>query len=119
MTTRTRFIDPKSFAAAFRYDKISGQITRRVATKRSPAGQVVPQSQNFGSYLYIAHDGATYPAQRIAWVLATGEQPLIVDHRNGVKHDNRWSNLRNGTSAQNNANKRIHRIAEGRDGPHE
>ncbi len=36
-----------------------------------------------------------YPAHRIIWLYMTGEYPIIVDHINGHKADNRWINLHN------------------------
>ena len=54
-------------------------------------------------------DGALYPAHVIIWVLVTGEWPdRDIDHANGVKTDNRWSNLRKASRSQNSANRKIH-----------
>lgn len=41
---------------------------------------------------------------RIIWWLAHNEEPLIVDHINGFKNDNRLVNLRAATYEQNKAN---------------
>lgn len=58
-------------------------------------------------YLQIAVDGVLYQAARIAWTLATGElPPPIIDHANGIRHDNRWRNLRRATVGQNRQNSR-------------
>lgn len=43
---------------------------------------------------------------RVAWVLMTGEWPKgDIDHRNGIKDDNRWSNLRDVTRSVNGQNR--------------
>lgn len=41
---------------------------------------------------------------RLLWLLWYEEIPDIVDHINGIKHDNRKVNLRNVTSLENNKN---------------
>lgn len=44
-------------------------------------------------------------AHRVIWALQTGDWPAgDIDHKNGVKHDNRWSNLRDVSHAINGRN---------------
>lgn len=59
-------------------------------------------------YIAINFQGKLNRAHRIAWYLMTGEWPKsFMDHKNGIRNDNRWDNLRQATRAQNNCNKSI------------
>lgn len=58
-------------------------------------------------YITIGIYGNGYLAHRLAWFYMTGEWPSDdVDHRNGLRNDNRWCNLRPATRQQNMQNKR-------------
>jgi hypothetical protein len=55
----------------------------------------------------IAIDGRRYPEHNLAWLYMTGEFPTHeIDHINNDATDNRWTNLRPATRAQNNQNTR-------------
>lgn len=60
-------------------------------------------------YRYIHLSGVTYPEHRIAWLMATKEWALGLDHINGVRDDNRFVNLRLATMTQNNQHVRAQR----------
>jgi hypothetical protein len=40
-------------------------------------------------------------AHRVAWKIMTGEDPIEIDHIDGNRSNNKWSNLRNGTRSDN------------------
>ena len=72
--------------------------------------RVRPNGNNIGSNGYINYRilGKDIPAHHIAFVFMTGELPkLEVDHKNRIRHDNRWSNLRDVTKSVNMQNKGI------------
>lgn len=55
-------------------------------------------------YISIGVDGGYYMAHRLAWLYVHGYLPRFIDHINMRRDDNRLSNLRPCTQAQNNAN---------------
>jgi hypothetical protein len=56
-------------------------------------------------YRQICIDGKLYGAGPLAVLWMTGRWPRrLVDHRNGIKGDNRWTNLRQANHSQNGAN---------------
>ncbi len=70
----------------------------KVAGKR--AGRISPKG-----YVIICIDWIEYRAARLAWLWMTGKwPPVIVDHENLIKNDDRWDNLRLATTSQNGAN---------------
>lgn len=90
------------------YDPDTGVFTRRgisakLGSLRS-VGSVTGSVSKSTGYVRITVDYKGYLAHRLAWLYMTGEWPVIIDHINGVKSDNRWCNLRECTTAQNACN---------------
>jgi hypothetical protein len=91
-----------------RYDPETGFFTWK-ATRRgcSPSSNAGTVSKDTG-YRIIVIDYRQYRAHRLAYLYMTGAWPAEeIDHRNGVRDDNRWVNLRHATVAQNCRNSRL------------
>jgi hypothetical protein len=84
--------------AEFAYDPISGNLWRR-------NGELAG-SPNTRGYLRCNFNGNAYKVHRLIWKLQTGEEPVYIDHKNGIGVDNRWVNLRNTTLKGNQGNRR-------------
>lgn len=92
--------------AVLDYDQATGKFYWKARTGKrsvpgSPAGTV-----SFSGYLVITIWKTRFYAHRLAWLMVTGEWPSdAIDHRNGLRADNRWENLRIATPAQNQQNR--------------
>jgi hypothetical protein len=91
----------------FNYDAETGIVTRLVCTAPNhTAGEVVGYLSDDG-YLRAMIDRRQYLVHRLIWCWVTGAWPVNeIDHKHGVKHDNRWSELRPATHARNLQNLR-------------
>lgn len=101
-------VTAKRLREVLSYDKDRGIFIWRVKTgARTIIGAVAGclQKQEGGGYRVINIDGRSYKASRLAWLYMTGEWPNgEIDHKNRVRDDDRWDNLREVTSAQNKEN---------------
>ena len=87
------------------YDPETGVFTWRVARKGRFKGSVAGSTDSNG-YRTIRLDDVLYLEHRLAVLYMIGEWPkATVDHINGERADNRWTNLREATWSQNLANR--------------
>lgn len=52
-------------------------------------------------YCYVHFNYRNELAHRVAWKIMTGEDPIEIDHIDGNRSNNKWTNLRNGTRSDN------------------
>jgi hypothetical protein len=86
------------------YDPDTGVFTRKVSGGGVAAGSRAGGKDAYG-HTTISVCGKRMRAARLAWAIMTGEWPDgDVDHKNRVRDDDRWCNLRLASRSQNCAN---------------
>jgi hypothetical protein len=100
-------VSPASLQEMLSYSKETGRLTwSRNVAGRARAGQETGTT-NYNGYLSLIIKGRPYRAHRVAWAIVTGSWPIgEIDHIDGVKTNNEWSNLRDVTRSVNQQNKR-------------
>lgn len=68
------------------------------------AGKIAGNKNKGNGYVVIKVFGKKLRAHRLAWLIKTGKWPEFIDHKNGIRDDNRWENLREVTKQENNLN---------------
>lgn len=96
------------------YDPETGEFTLKLPRRGNPENSLVvgrraTSRQKVGyDVLCIKYEGVYYRvyAHRAAWAMVHGEWPsLHLDHADGVKSNNRISNLRQATNQENTRNR--------------
>lgn len=91
------------------YNLETGVFTRLVSLSNAykPGTQYQPNSHG---YVTIRIDRKNHQAHRLAWLYVKGEWPeQEIDHINGVRGDNHWSNLREAKRSENAQNRTAYR----------
>jgi len=103
-------MDQARLKELLRYCPDTGAFTWKVSHARAPAGGVAGCADAYG-YVVVRADKVLYKAHRLAWLYVHGNWPTrCVDHINGVRNDNRISNLRDVNQSVNMHNARRQRV---------
>ena len=102
-------ITQKRLRSLLHYDPETGNFTWLVAHgrfERIPAGTKAGTLSKTASGLVVRLDGQTYLLHRLAWLYVTGRWPKEhIDHIDMDRANNRLSNLREATHAENMQNR--------------
>lgn len=102
----------------FEYNPSTGAFFRREAVSNQHEGDAVG-CVGVRGYFVANIDGKIQYLHRVAWLYMTGAWPVgKLDHKNRVKTDNSWDNLRLASDSQNatNSNPRKSRSSTGHRG---
>jgi len=96
------------FLENLKYWPDSGEFEWLVNRKRYPKGTFLPCIRKREGYRAIKLPGGgknnRVAAHRVAFLLMEGRWPIVIDHLNGDKQDNRWENLREVSTKENAKN---------------
>lgn len=92
---------------ALHYEPETGNFTWLIKPNRSVMIGDVAGSQDRDGYVCIRICGRSYRAHRLAWLYVHGVlPPSQIDHKDAIRSNNKWPNLRIATNAQNKQNMR-------------
>lgn len=91
--------------ALLHYNPETGVFTNRVFRSANARSGEIAGTADKDGYWQIQIDGKIYKSHRLAWFYVTGIPPTFdVDHKDTVKSNNSWGNLRPTTQFLNNGN---------------
>lgn len=90
------------------YDSETGIFTRLVTVKHNARKGDIISCINKAGYVVGNLDGKLYLMHRVAFLYVEGRWPYIkADHKDTIRNNNKWDNLREATHFQNQCNSTI------------
>jgi len=94
--------DLKELKRYLSYDPDTGEFRWIKTTHARGTPGNIAGCLSYWGYWRVAFMGKYYMAHRLAWYFMTGKPPINqIDHKNGIRTDNRFCNLREATAAEN------------------
>lgn len=104
-TWKEDLISQERLKEILHYNPETGVFTWRVNPANCVKANSVAGTRSPYGYVMISIKRVLYQSHRLAWLYMMGVFPrLYIDHINGVRDDNRWSNIREATALQNARN---------------
>ena len=106
-------LTPEQIREWFHYEPDTGSLYRIVAGKR-----LLCTKMDTKGYVAVYIGNRRFTAHRVAWAFMTGKWPRKgLDHIDGNRANNCWSNLREATPSQNMCNsatkRKVHNLPRG------
>ena len=104
--SKKQSLDVAEVKRAITYDPKDGSFRWLQPHRNMGWGLMMAGSLYPNGYIYIGIKRVQILAHHLAWLMMCGEWPdHAIDHRNNIKTDNRWENLRPATKHQNGCNR--------------
>lgn len=110
--TKTREVTAQRLREVLTYDPVVGRLTwlPRPGCARSDRSGLRAGTVRKDGYRGVSVDRVNLLEHLAIWCLVTGRWPRHeIDHRNRIRDDNRWCNLREATPKQNKENSTLRR----------
>jgi HNH endonuclease/AP2 domain len=92
----------------FDYNPNNGLLRWKITRQKVIKGKIAGYVSKSDGYRYVCINQNDLLAHRIIWLMMTGKWPKCqIDHKNRVRDDNRWINLRESTNGQNTINQEV------------
>lgn len=89
------------------YDSATGMFSWLVCASRYVSIGDIAGNHHHSGYKYIKINKKLYSAHRLAFLYMEGYFPVQVDHKDHVRDNNRWNNLRSVNHTMNHQNRTI------------